>query len=163
MVSKARYPENMDGNMGGKLIVTPGSEAIVFLFIKNARTKWESMYDWEVVKGYTDRRKNPFPQWSPRDPEKNLEWKTLYSDSNSGQNPFCGWKKAGLKEFNRITKVMIAVRKDTKLCNKEEGAAVERLYEANRATHEKEGQAKTVDESDDDGEDLELVFEEDDE
>lgn len=159
-VSNARYPVGMEGTMGGKLIVTAGSEAIVLLFFKNAKTKWEKMYDWEYTQGHTNRKTHPFPTWSPKEPTKNLEWKTLYSDSASGQNPFCGWKKAGLKEFNRIHKVMIEVRKDTDLCEKEETLAVQRLYEANKGLHESKDQEK-ADDTDDDGEELEMVVDDD--
>jgi hypothetical protein len=160
-VSKARYPVGLESSAGmdGKLIVTSGSEAIVLLFFKNARTKWEKMYDWEVTKGYTNRKTHPFPTWSPRDPTKNLEWKTLYSDSASGQNPYYGWKKAGLKEFNRIHKVMTQVCKDKKLCDKEETLAVQRLYEVNKEVHEKNDQAKAGNDEDD-GEELEMIVEE---
>jgi hypothetical protein len=143
----------------GKLIVTAGSEAIVLLFFKNARRKWELMYDWEFIQGYTNRKTHPFPTWSPKDPTKNLEWNTLYSDSASGQNPYCGWKKAGLKEFNLIHKLMIQMRKDKELCDKEETFAVQRLYQANKETHKKKDQAK-AENTDNDGEELEMVVEE---
>jgi hypothetical protein len=55
---------------------------------------------------------------------------------------------------------MIEVRKDKKLCDKEETLAVQRLYEVNKEVHEKNDQGK-IENSDDDGEELEMVVEED--
>lgn len=140
-VSEARFPESAE-NLGGKLIVTPGMEAIILVFFKNANRKWEMMHDWTYIKGHTNKRTHPYPKWSPKNPEVNKEWKTLYSDSSSGQNPFGGWSLDGMKEYNRILKAMNTVRKDKDLCLHVEKIAVARLYDANKEMHAKAGANK---------------------
>lgn len=161
-VSEAKFTESDDG-LGGKLIVTPGMEALVLLFFKNARRKWELMYDHEYVKGFTNKKLNPFPTWSPKKPEENKEWKTVYSNPASGQDPFGGWKASGLKENSKLLKVMKEVRDDVSLCLFQEKLAVERLYKANKEMHEKGGnKPKPVNDGEENVDDLELEFEDDD-
>jgi len=157
-LSEARFPDSVE-YVGGELIVPPSTEAAILLFFKNARRKWEMMYDWEYVKGHTNKKTHPFPKWSPTEPEKNLEWKTLYSDSSSGQNPYMGWKKAGMREFVRLTRMMIDIRKDKDLCEYEETKAVQRLHAAAKYKDKAEQGGSDVDE-DDDGEALDLDFDE---
>ena len=157
-VSQARYPDSVAG-VGGKLIINPGMEALVLFFFINARKKWEMMYDWQYVKGYTDRKKNPFPKWSPLQPLVNVEWKTVYSNSASGQDPLNGWRKAGIKEYNHILGKMMEVRKDQDLCLFEEKLAVQRLYEANKEHYEKINANKPAAVEEDDGDDDdEMIF-----
>ena len=117
----------------GKLIVPAGTEALILLFLKNARKKWEMMHDWVHVKGFTDKKMNPFPRWSKKEPEKFVEWKTLYSDTASGQSSFGGWKSAGLKEFCRLQEMMIKVRRNTTLCKEVDTAVKDRLFAKNQA------------------------------
>lgn len=155
-VSEAKFPDGTE-NVGGQLMILPGTEALVLLFVKNARKKWEMMYDWEVVQGKTDKRKQPFPKYSPKKPTVNPLWKTEYSNTASGQNPFKGWSSAGLKEYSRILKFMKAVRSDKEMCLEYENACMLRLYRENKDTYEKEGEANHRVESDDDDDfDLEL-------
>lgn len=155
-VSEAKFPDGTE-NVGGQLMILPGTEALVLLFVKNARKKWEMMYDWEVVQGKTDKRKHPFPKYSPKKPHINPLWKTEYSNTASGQNPFKGWSHAGMKEYSRILKFMKAVRSDKDMCLQYENACMLRLYRENKDTYEKEGEANHRVESDDDDDfDLEL-------
>ena len=86
------------------------------------------MYDWEVIQGKTDKKMYPFPRWSKTHPEENLEWKTLYSDSASGQSPYGGWKKAGLQKYADLVKMMVQVRCKKKLCLKVDTEVKDRLF-----------------------------------
>lgn len=155
----ARYSATGDDSLDGQVIVTPGTEALILLFVKNARIKWESMYQWEVIDGKKDKKKYPFPKWSPKYPEKHIQWKTLYSDAASGQNPFGGWKIKGLKEYNRIMKMMTEVRKDIELCRYQDKLTMQRLYEIHKDDYEKEDTKQAAKKDDDDPDSLEMEFE----
>lgn len=155
----ARFVESGDEELDGQVIVTPGTEALILLFIKNARKKWEMMYNWEVTQGKTDKKKHPFPKWSPKYPEKNVDWKTLYSDSASGQNPFAGWKIRGLKEYNSISAMMDKVREDVELCRYQDTLTMKRLFEEHKDDYAKDDTKKHVDKDDDDPDTLEMFFE----
>jgi hypothetical protein len=155
----ARFADSDDGSLDGQVIVTPGTEALILFFVKNARTKWESMFDWEYTQGKKDKKKYPFPKWSPKEPEKNIRWKTLYSDAASGQNPFGGWKIKGLKEYSNILTTMKTVRKDVDLCRYQDKLTQQRLYEANKEDYEKEDTKHAAAKDDDDLDTLDMVFE----
>jgi hypothetical protein len=160
-VSTARYDDNAADSLAGKLICPPSQEAMALLYFTNARKKWEMMYDWEHVQGKQDKEQFPFPQWSPKDREVNKEWKTLYSNPHSGQDPFGGWKKTGLHKFNEYCRMMKKVRDDGNAIHQEK-LAVQRLYQKNKETYEKNGKKKVA-ESDDDAEleDEEMEFDND--
>jgi hypothetical protein len=117
----------------GKTIVPPGTEALIYLFIKNAKSKWEAMFDHEVLKGFTNKKLHPFPRWSKLKPDENVQWKTLYSDQASGQSSFGGWKVDGLREYARLVAMMKQVRKNKTLCLKVDTEIKDRLFAANQA------------------------------
>lgn len=97
---------------------------------------------------------------APKFMQKNLEWKTLYSDTASGQNPFGGWKVDGIKEYNRLLTVMLTVREDEDLCLYQEKLAVQRLYAANKEYYEKPGNSnKPAALEEEEEEEIEMVYE----
>jgi hypothetical protein len=116
--------------------VPAGTEAFVLLMYKNCKEKWEAMHDWSVVQG----KKEPYPRYKKSEPTMNTEFKALYSDSASGQSRFGGWNKAGLKEYARLQLMMIEVREENaELCEEVDRATVARIFEANKAKHERAG------------------------
>ena len=143
-VSTAKYGENAGDSLVGKYICPPSQEAMALLYFANARKKWEMMYDWTEVQGKTDKEKYPFPQWSPTNKEVNKEWKTIYSNPHSGQDPFGGWRKGGIAKFNEYCRMIKEVRKDA-TCLHQEKLACQRLYQANKDKYENANSKKPVD------------------
>lgn len=160
-LSEAKYGPGTE-ELAGKVMVTPGMEALILVFFENARKKWEMMYDWDHVKGYTNKKTHPYPKWSPKEPEKNREWRTLYSNPSSGQDPFGGWKLSGIMANNKYLTMMNEVREDMDLCLYTEKLAVQRLYETYKELHEKPGKAQNAKDPAEDIASFQMIFEDDD-
>ena len=90
------------------LAITPSTEAAGFLIYENCHPKWGEMNKWRHVEG----NKGKFPKYSAKHHEETKRWQTLYSDNCSGQDPYGGWSKEGLKRFGEITKMIKENRKD---------------------------------------------------
>lgn len=157
-VSTAKYGENAGDSLVGKLICPPSQEAMALLFFENARRKWEMMYDWKEVKG----KKEKFPLYSPKEPTENPEWKTKYSNSHSGQDPFGGWKKKGIARFNEISRMLKEVRAEPNSVVQEKLAS-QRLYQKFKDNYAKVNPEKPDDSDDEvDLEEEEMEFDDED-
>ena len=105
----AEVPNCVEKN---KLKVPPTTEAFILLLVKNCDIKWEAMNDWDVAQ----KHPGPYPRYMKSKPDKNLRWKTKYTDNASGQSKFGGWSKEGIKEFVRLKDMITEVRKNKELC-----------------------------------------------
>jgi hypothetical protein len=153
-VSTAKCGENAGDSLVGKLICPPSQEAMALLFFENARRKWEMMYDWKEVQG----KKEKFPLYSSKEPTVNPEWKTKYSNSQSGQDPFGGWKKKGIARFNEISRMLKDVRAEPNSIVQEK-LACQRLYQKFKDNYNKVNPEKPDDSDDEvDLEEEEMEF-----
>lgn len=158
--SNERISTSLLPNSTTKLRVPASTEAMVLLYYKNNKVKWEAMHKFlHVDKGHVTE----MPKYcSKKAPEENLDFKCPYTDSAVGQNKWGGWTKKGKNEFKRLQVLVIEVRENEELCEEVEQACVERLYQLNKKVLEKgkgDKKRKHDDISDDDEEECEMIEE----
>ena len=88
--------------------VPPGTEAMAFIMYENCHEKWREIHKWKEVEKMT----SDVPKYSSRRHEETKRWYTKWSDPSGGQDLYGGWHSDGLKEFERIKKIIAKARKD---------------------------------------------------
>ena len=160
----------------GKLAVPAGTEAMALVMYENCHQKWLNMHDHKVTKGMA----GDIPKYSSRRHEDTKQWMAKYSDSCSGNSPYGGWGKEGIKRFTQLRKQIKELRRlhaatilDTetdamKRFSDAYEAERKRKRRANGASEEEleeeaSGSATKKQKSSDDDEDVLAEFESDDE
>jgi hypothetical protein len=92
----------------GNFAVTCGTEAMTLVMFDNCVDKWDHMYQYKHV----DNKPGKLPKYSPKKHDETKQWKTKYSDSCSGNSPYGGWSKEGIREFNKVTKEIQDLREN---------------------------------------------------
>lgn len=149
-VSQSLLPNSRD------LRVSAATEAMCALIYKNGRKKWIAMHIWYANNPQQpgEAKKEP-PRWNIKDPQKNVEFKTPYSDPNGGQNKLGGWNKEGRRMFVQYGRLVKATRTTKKeQCIKVETECMQRLFAQNKDYHDKKQKkkkrkAKVLDEEED--------------
>jgi len=106
--------------------ITASTEAFAILCYKNCWKKWNKMHkDMEQHKMAQRKGKFECPRFNKKKPDENCDYATIYTDSATGQKKLGGWNKEGLKEYNRLMRVLIEER--------EKPGAAQRFSEVERA------------------------------
>lgn len=127
------------------LRITASTEAFTALLYENNRTKWAAthrylrdvMHEDGTMAGRKKKgRCMTYPKWNPKEPEKNKEWMTMYTESNGKQNPLGGWNNQGRRRFlELVQKVNKSREENFDRHVREDQASVDRLFDANREKH----------------------------
>lgn len=90
----------------GKTAVPTSTEALCVVMYENCYQKWLNMHEWKEV----DKNPATIPKYSSRRKEETKKWMAKFSDSCSGNSPYGGWSKEGIKKFNDLCKAFKALR-----------------------------------------------------
>jgi hypothetical protein len=93
---------------GGHAAVPPGSEGLVMVMYENCYNRWLNMHDYREVQ----KKKGNIPKYSSRRHEETKQWMGKYSDSCSGNSPYGGWSRDGIKSFNEHSKIFKTLREE---------------------------------------------------
>ena len=151
-VSQSRLP-NKD------LRVSYATEAMCALIYKNGRKKWIAMHAWYELNPQEPGKPKPEPpRWNIKQKDKNVEFKSLYSDPCGGQNKLGGWTRDGRRMFVQYG-LLVKSTRTTKVpqCIQVEKECFGRLFAANKLYHDKKQKkkkrkAKVLEEENDDDE-----------
>jgi hypothetical protein len=135
-ISVSKYP-NTSSNR-----VNTSTEAMTALFYLNNVDKWNQHLAYREK--YPNSKTHPFPSYSKKRPDENVEYRTLYTDTCVGQDLKGGWNKEGKIEFVRLQKLALVAREEA---NKDRSIAIEtascdRLYAANKGFHARRTNSK---------------------
>lgn len=133
----------------GTFAVPHSTEGMTLVMFDNCVEKWDQMYKFK----HEDNQPGNIPKYSPKKHEETKMWRTKYSDACSGNSPYGGWGKDGIKAFIKVTKKIKNLR-ETKSEDilEVENAAVGRFRELYREDRKRKAQlnGREFDDSDDD-------------
>jgi hypothetical protein len=93
---------------GGHAAVPPGSEALVMVMYENCYQKWLHMHEYKEIQ----KKKGNIPKYSSKKHEETKQWMGRYSDSCSGNSPYGGWSREGIKSFNEHSAIFKTLREE---------------------------------------------------
>ena len=87
-------------------MITPSTDAIVYMVYLNCFKRWKAFYDFR----YVEMKQTKLPTYSSKDPST-AKYKGKFSDNCGGQDKG-GWSKEGLIKFNETVKKVLTNRKE---------------------------------------------------
>ena len=134
----------------GRFAVPFSTEAMVLVMFDNCVQKWDNIHQFKEV----EKNIAKVPKYSPKKHEETKQWMTKYSDACSGNCPYGGWSKDGIKLFKDLSSEIKDLRETrSELCLEVETAAVQRFHDLYVAERKRKAElmGRTYEEGDDSG------------